>query len=241
VATWASVSDLAMLAPNMRLISALPAECQIRVLRALWFSMRWVPAGTILLTPSDASDRMIVVVRGEGELLLGHTDIIPLLPAGSFVCEAALLTQRCPAGDQCLQQKSAAQPLWAFRGWQRIPSNLLGIVGTFLGTSSNVPRLHGKVRTTKRSLIAQLSRERFQSILSEAEAVNAREFAEMPVCRNALQNVTSLRARRQNLGAEDVATLNIVCEGPLHATCQRGFDRSHMAGLKAAISCWPTS
>lgn len=235
---WVSVSDLALATRRMRVVTALPSECQVEVLRVLWRSLRYVPAGEILVTPSQTCDRMFVVARGEAEVLLSTTDYIPLLPEGAFVCEAALLGSSGgqPSGEGCASSAagwhglSAARPrrlidpVWSLRRTAILPRGPLGIIAEFLVKPSTVdgPRFPGKLRTTRRSLMAELTREEFRSILRAHGADVVQGFADMPATCNALQNVTVFGVEAQTVNANDIAA-RVVCEGPIHASCQSGL------------------
>lgn len=230
LATWASVSDLALITRRMRVIPALPAECQVEAIRRMWQSLRWVPTAEVLVTTGDASDRMFVVVQGEAEALITGTDYIPLLPEGAFVCEAALLGHGVQStasssaqgwGASLRRPGSRVDPVWAIRRCKRIPAPALSLVEEFLTRSPGGPRFQGKVRTTRRSLIATLTRQEFVSILQAHESAEVRAMAYMAVQTNPLQNVTIFGAEARALGAQDIAALRVVCEGPMHASCQQ--------------------
>lgn len=238
---WVSVSDLALTTTRMRIIPALPAECQVEILRVLWRSLHWVPRGEILVTPSEPCDRMYVVARGEAEVILSNTSYIPLLPEGTFVCEAALLgfggqpngvvrglsatatgcsasAWGCPPPQP--RQIPVVDPVWPLRRDKRFPSGPLSLISEFLRKqSTGGPRFQGKIRTTRRSLIATLTRQELLSVLHAKGSDAVRGLADMPATCNALQNVTAFGAEVQGVNVNDVAA-RVVCEGPMHASCQ---------------------
>jgi len=227
---WVSVSDLALATRRMRVVPALPSECQVEVLRRLWRSLRYVPAGEILVTPSQNCDRMFVVARGEAEVILGSSSYIPLLPEGTFVCEAALLGfggGLRDVGRSGLEVQKRAKPpcdpVWMLRAHvpaagKKIPRVLLGVVAEFLTNAANLgPRFQGKVRITRRSLIAELARTELLAIL-EAHGSDARALADMPATCNALQNVTVFGVEAQEVNANDIAA-RVVCDGPMNVSC----------------------
>jgi len=220
---WASVSDLALMSRKMRIIPTLPAECQVEALRYLWRSLRWVPTGEELLSPQTPCDSLMVIVRGEVQAILGRTNLIPMLPEGSFLCEFALLGRgRRRANDQSpsLAPSNAVSPLWAFRSWRKLPPPVLGLVEDFLVKDSAIPRFHGCVRTTRPSLIGHLTHGQFLAALRKAEDADAvPNFRELHVNRNVLWNVTAMGANARELGAQDIAALRVVCEGPMQISC----------------------
>lgn len=100
--------ELAQIVQRTRVIPMLPFECQEEVVRHLRSSLRWVPDGTNLLTPSTASTSLLVIVRGRAEWLSSAeprialdwtlVSCVPTLPEGSFIGEAGLfLGNRQPA------------------------------------------------------------------------------------------------------------------------------------------------
>jgi CRP-like cAMP-binding protein len=220
----ASVSDLAFYSRKMRVIPALPAECQVEALRRLWRSLYRVAAGTELIAPHEPNDRLILIVRGEVQAVLGQSDFIPLLPEGSFLCESFLLRDDDGRGDIAASaSKRQRSHVWMFRGGRRsLPSPALALVDDFLtGIVRRGPQLHGRVRATRPSLIAELTRTDFLECLDKAEdAYAARSFRDMPVSWNMLQNVRTFGAEARALGAVDINALRIVCEGPTHMSCQ---------------------
>lgn len=231
LATWASVSDLTLITRRMRVIPSFPAECQVRVLGCLWNSLRWVPAGDVLVQPGEACDRLFIVVRGEAELLLGSSDYIPLLPAGTYVCEGALLGQELegrrgeaplPAAALPPKRGNAHDPLWPLRRWQKIPVGALSIVRAFLSKNVDGPHFRGKVRTTRRSLIGYLTRGQLVSILQAEDPAVLQSFLNLEASTNALFNVAALGVEAHMLGAQDVAALRVVCEtSSVNVACRR--------------------
>lgn len=254
LATWASVSDLALITRRMRVIPTLPAECQVEAIRRMWQSLQWVPPAEVLITPGEASDRLFVVVRGEAEALIGGSGYIALLPEGAFVCEASLLGHGAPGreegprgwGASLRSPGQRADVVWPLRRWRRIPAGALSIVEEFLTKNPCGPRFQGKVRTTRRSLIATLSRQQFLAILAVHESPDVRAMANMQARYNGLQNVTVCGAEARALGAQDIAALRVVCEGPMNVSCQQAVEPT-IRVLKQGIfgSCWgsarPTS
>eukprot|EP00929_Paragymnodinium_shiwhaense_P097678 TRINITY_DN59302_c0_g1_i1.p1 TRINITY_DN59302_c0_g1~~TRINITY_DN59302_c0_g1_i1.p1 ORF type:complete len:271 (+),score=15.81 TRINITY_DN59302_c0_g1_i1:117-929(+) len=227
VDSWASVSDIALYSRRMKVIPALPAECQVLALRRIWRSLRWVPSGTELLTPHQPLDRMFLVVRGELQAVLATTNYVPLLPEGSFLCEAALLR-----GDEGEREQGDRQDvLWALRRCRRVPTGVLDIVHEFLigKTRWLGPRFHGRIRTTERSLIGTITRQEFLDVLEQAEdPTMAKEIFDLERggthaasarC-NVLQNVTAYGAQAQALGTQEIAALRVVCEGPTNISCR---------------------
>lgn len=220
---WASVTDLAAMSIKMRIIPALPAECQVKVLHWLWRSLRWLPGGTDLVTPHELNDRLFLIVQGEAQVILQGHSYIMLLPEGSFACEAALL---CCLGGKA---SSSVEPdgLSVLRRARRLPNGVLGIVRQFLARDASWPSFHGRLRTTRRSLVASLARSELLQAIDNCsdedkraalEVVNRGQSAQS----NPLQNVISFHPRATPLGAQDMAALRVVCEGPmrLQAVCQ---------------------
>lgn len=225
---WTSVSDLALVSRRMRIIPTLPVECQVEALRYLWRSLRWLPAGEDLLAPDLACDSLLVIVRGEAQAVLGSSGYMPLLPEGSFFCEASLLgrASRRSGGDQgkCSRRPfphlQAWPLLWPLRGAWQLPGHVLWLVDEFLAPGCDAPRFHGRVRTTRRTLVAALSRGQFlASLRKAAEPSTIPAFDRLRVGCNALQNVTSMGASARELAAQDIAALRVVCEGPMNMSC----------------------
>lgn len=88
---WSSVSDLLLTCQKMKLLTALPRNCHIAVIKKLWSNRHWVRPGEFLIAPGEINDRLIVILLGEAEAILHGRGCIPLLPAGSFCAEAALV------------------------------------------------------------------------------------------------------------------------------------------------------
>lgn len=220
---WASVTDLAAISIKMRIIPALPAECQVEVLRWLWRSLRWLPVGTDLVTPRELNDRLFLIVQGEAQVVLQGHSYIMLLPEGSFACEAALL---CCSGGKAV---GSVEPdgLATLRRARRLPNGVLGIVRQFLAREASWPSFPGRLRTTRRSLVASLARSELLHAIGKCSGEDKRAALEVVnrgqrAQTNPLQNVTSFQARAKPLGAQDMAALRVVCEGPmrLQAVCQ---------------------
>jgi len=218
---WASVSDLATIVPRMKILPALPVECQVEALRVLWRSLHWVPAKSVLLSLSDSYDRLFIVVRGEVELLLSDSKYIPLLPAGSFFCEAALLARGGGTDRPRTGTAVGGGPWWALTRCKRrkLPQPAVQLVQAFLRRGG--PRLAARVQTTQRSLISTLSR---QELIRAAELQNCsaalRDLESKPLVCNRMRNITHLNADAQTLTSQDMAALRVVCEGPMNASCQ---------------------
>lgn len=217
---WASVSDLAFLSQKMRIIPTLPAECQVEALRYLWRSLHWIPAGEELLSPAVACDRLLVIVRGEVQAILGQSQYIPLLPGGSFLCEYALLGRGLRPAHGGTAVARSVSPLWAFRGWTKLSRPMLGLVEEYLVAPCNAARFHGRVRTTRPTLVGSLSRGEFLAALRKAEDPSTvPNFRELQAKRNQLWNVTAMGANVRELGAQDIAALRVVCEGRMNMSC----------------------
>lgn len=217
---WASASDVALIIPRMRVIPALPVECQVEAVRRLWRSLRWVPQGVRLLDPNDISDRVFIIVQGEAEAVLGSSKYIPILPAGSFFCEAALL-QRGEIMHHLGATEERTDKMWPFQRWRRLPASVLAMIGVFLKNRRNNHRFRGRVRTTQRSLVATLTRQELLKILKVQGCSDAMHVLNnMPALCNALWNVTTFSAEARALSAQDMVALRVVCEGPLHTSCQ---------------------
>lgn len=207
----------------MKVIPALPAECQVQTLKKLWRNLAWLPPGEVLLTPDQPSDRLYVVVRGEAELLMGSSDYTPLLPEGSFICEMALLQDYEAMVEPLSGIRNKGGHLWSFRGWKRIPASVLSIVEEYLGKKSIGPCVVAKVRTTQRSLVTSLTNRELRSIArSQGEETNLAlsELIQTPASQNALLNVGIFGATSQALSAHDMAALRVVCDGPMGITCR---------------------
>jgi len=220
---WVSVSDLALISRKMRIIPTLPAECQVEALRYLWRSLRWVQGGTDLLTPSMACDCLYVILRGEAQAVLGCSRYMPLLPEGSYLCEAALLgraTRRSQVESQWARRPSGADPVWPLRRCKKLPQGVLGVVSDFLSARSSAPGFHGRVRTTQPTLVATLTRGQFMAALRKAsDPASVPALSELHVSCNGLQNITAMGVEPRELGAQDIAALRVVCEGPMNMSC----------------------
>lgn len=232
LAAWASMTDLALATRRMKVIPSLSAECQVEILRSLWRNLRWVQAGAPLLCPSEPNDRLIVIVQGEAEAVFGGYDLahIPLLPAGSFVGEAALVV---PSGASAAEPRRLAlaperfRPLRCLRRRALLPGPLEAEVESFLRPIRG-PKFTGWVRTTRESLVAELTRKEFLAAVARHDAASASGLQELAHVRcNVWQNVRTFGERRE-LGAQDFAALRVVCEGPTMVSCA-GFQRG--AGL----------
>lgn len=215
---WTSVSDLALMTHKMKVIPALPAECQVEALKRIWSSLRWVPQWTELHAAQDPVDRLIVIAQGEAEVILGHTSYVPVLPAGTYVCEAALLGQSW--SWKGLNGKYAQH----FRILERariLPSGPLKVLETFLSRELAAPKSCMKLRTTRRSLVGELTGTALWDILRKVHGgLSPKQLSELPARCNALQNITAIGARAQLLGREDVSALRVVCEGSLNVSCE---------------------
>lgn len=218
VERWASVGDLAAIAPRMRVIRALPVPCQVEVVRRLWRNSRWVPPGEVLVMTSDFVDRFIVLIAGEAEVLLGNRSCIWMVPSGTFFCEVALLDWR---GVKANGLQAYASPAWALRRWRRISAPAARLVEDFLKRPLHGPRFHGQVRAARRSLVATLTRS---ELLEAAEVHGAQEAVlgldALPVSCNVFRNVATFAAPTRDMDAKDIAALRLVCEGPLLSTCR---------------------
>lgn len=237
VERWVSAADLTYQTRKMRVIPALPAECQVQALKKMWHSLRWVSAGEAILGPQARAPGLILIVRGEAQAILGCTQYMPLLPEGAFVCEAALLSDGASEGDPYSipgllaaggggpsGRRPRGNPAWPLRRWHSFPEGLLSVIQDFLvKRRSTGPRFDGQLRATRRSLIAELTREEYLLILDWAEdqdAVRDLRGGGDEVPRNPLQNVVSLDARARALGSEDIAALRVVCDGPMNISCR---------------------
>ncbi|CAK0895721.1 unnamed protein product [Prorocentrum cordatum] len=245
LASWASMADLALATRRMKVIPSLPAECQVEALRALWRNLRWVQAGTPLLRPSEPNDRMIVIVQGEAEAVFGGYDLahIPLLPAGSFVGEAALVVPSSAgvADSSHLHLPHLAperlRPLRCLRRRALLPGPLQAEVESFLRTSRGL-KFKGWVRTTRESLVADLTRKEFLAAVARHDAGSASGLSELAhVHCNVWQNVKTFGERRE-LGAQDFAALRVVCEGPTRVSCA-GFQRGAEVAWGALLADGP--
>lgn len=219
IAAWASVSDLALIVPRMKVIPALPPECQVKVIRRLWRNLRWVPAGqTLVMTRRSISD-FYVLVAGELEAMLGSHAHIWMMPPGTFFCEAALLDWR---GLEAAGVRSYASPAWALRRWTGLPAGPTGIVEDFLKLPLTGPRFQGHIRTARRSLVTTLTRDELLAAAHEVLGATAavKKLDGLPVRCNALRNITTFSAPVRDLNAKDIAALKVVCEGPLFASCR---------------------
>lgn len=221
---WASIGELTAQSRKMRIIPALPAECQIDSLRRLWRSLRWVAPGTELIGPGDVLDRMLLIVSGEAEALLLHTPYIPIFAEGVYLCEAALLDvpRGASEADPVVPWRPSGHS-WLLRRWGRLPMPAQSLVEEFLWTRrrSCAQGFPGRVRTTRRSLIAELTRDDFRMVLRQAEVPEdlpplSRGTAHV----SALHNVLGYSAEPRQLGAQDVAALRVVCEAPINISCQ---------------------
>lgn len=214
-------ADIMMLVRKMRVIPALPAECQVEAVRLLLRSVRWLLPGEVLLEAGENPDRLVVIVRGEAEAVLGRSSKIPILPEGAYFGEAGLLVER--GGPREAAPRCRGDPAWALRRWRRLPGGVLDIVAGFLRGRTTGRRFWGRIRTTRRSLIATLGR---QELLAAALRVQGkggdalRVLCGLPACCNVLQNVTEFGAEAKVLGARDLAALTVVCEGPLQVSCR---------------------
>mmetsp|Transcript_109806 Transcript_109806/g.321535 ORF Transcript_109806/g.321535 Transcript_109806/m.321535 type:complete len:248 (-) Transcript_109806:86-829(-) len=217
VTAWASVSDIALIVPKMRFIPTLPVECQIEVVRKLWQNLRWTPSGEVLVMTRNFVDRLFVVVAGEVEVQLANHSHIWLMPPGTFFCEAALVDWR---GLAAAGLRSFASPAWSLRGLRRLPRLAVSAIEDFLKQPLHGPRFQGRVRTARRSLITTLTR---QELLAAAEARGAGEAARaldgLPVACDVLRNLKGFAGPARDLGERDIASLRVVCEGPLLSTC----------------------
>jgi len=279
ITAWASVSDLALATRKMRVVPALAAELQIKVIRRLWRSLRWVPANEIILRPGEPNDRLVVVVQGEAEAMFHGSNCryIPLLPAGSFVGEIALLSQPCGSGSASIERTSVVRAassragnwtpsqawrdgelwidfLWPLRTAKNappmLPEGILSMVETFLRKCGDGPRFRGRVRTTRRSLLAEFTRAELASIVEDAAsnsnsdesalaaAEAARSVLGMEARCDALQNVTALGVRACELGVQDMAALRVVCEGPIRVTCGSAGEGPGFAALGRGFAAW---
>mmetsp|Transcript_81507 Transcript_81507/g.161819 ORF Transcript_81507/g.161819 Transcript_81507/m.161819 type:complete len:257 (+) Transcript_81507:80-850(+) len=217
----ASVSDLATVVRRMRVLPALPVGCQMEALRSLWRSLHWVPPKSEVLSLSNNYDRLFVVVKGEVEVLSANK-CIPIMPAGSFFCEAALLQHGSGAHKQQTGSAVRGGPCWPLtRCTQRLlPLPAVELVEVFLRRCG--PRVAARVQTTQQSLIASLTR---QELMRVAELQNCsaalHEIDGLPLACNSLRNVTRLNAEARILTSQDMAALrHAVCKGSTNASCQ---------------------
>lgn len=252
---FVSVSDLAMLTRKMRVIPSLPAECQIEAIRYLWRNMRWVSPREVLVQPGTPNDRMVVIVKGEAEAILGgyNCSYIPLLPAGSFVGEAAMVGV-VSTGNSTGNSTGKRGPFWVLRrkpasqgtsnGTRTLPDPLMDLVESFLGGRTRGPTFHGKVCTTRRSLIAEITRAELRAAVARHNGAEAERLDNMLVSRNSLQNVASFAASRRELGAQDLAALRVVCEGPMRVSCSgatRGIRATLLGGCMSSTNGFRSS
>jgi hypothetical protein len=175
---------------------------------------------------------MFVVARGEVEVVLGHTSYVPILTEGAFVCEASLLdVARCgdarnldeigysTGSSPLVPSRRTRDPIWMFRGWSKLPRGILGMVAQFLVKGADGPRFRGKLRTTRRSLIGELTRWALVAILQKHGSDATNGLLQLPATFNALQNVAAFGAEAQEVNANDIAR-RIVCDGPMQVSCQ---------------------
>merc|ERR1719215_680438 len=103
---------------------------------------------------------------------------------------------------------------------KNLPSLVTDLVAEFLAAPSSGPRFHGRIRTTRPSLIATLTRGQFRLALRKAEDPSSLpEFNNLNIGCNVLRNVISLDTSSRELGAKDIAALRVVCEGPMNMSC----------------------
>lgn len=192
----------------------------------MWRNLQWVPPGTVLASPSLPCESLLVVVRGEAQAVLGCSGYLPLLPAGSFLCEANLLGRFKRIGqldppllNSCLAE-NWGDPTWPLRGKVQIPPIILDIISEFLTTPSSEPHFYGRVFTTLPSLVTSLSRRAFLQCLSRADDPgNVPDFDGMRITSDVLRNVRTIGSSERELGLQDIAALRIVCEGPVSISC----------------------
>eukprot|EP00811_Abedinium_folium_P002103 NODE_11928_length_1257_cov_5.150442.p1 GENE.NODE_11928_length_1257_cov_5.150442~~NODE_11928_length_1257_cov_5.150442.p1 ORF type:complete len:290 (-),score=48.91 NODE_11928_length_1257_cov_5.150442:388-1233(-) len=219
--SWASVSDLAFLCGKMRVLPSLSKECQVEALRKLWRSLQWLPAGKVLLERGTANRSLLLIVYGEAEVVLASSRYTPILSDGAYLCEAALLgSGRCVAGVAIPCARGG--PAWPLQSLRRLPSHLISSINEFVVTAdgSRLPVFEGRARLTRRSLVASLSCQELAAIVRVHDPAGLTMLAKTRAKCNPLQNITSFNAATQTLGAQDVAALRVVCEGPLTLTCQ---------------------
>lgn len=220
---WASVGDLTAHSRKMRVLPALPAECQIDALRRMWRNLHWVNPDTDLICAGDILDRMLLIVSGEAEAILSHTPYIPVMAEGFYICEAALLDVALTAEADALVPWRPSGHSWLLERWGRLPMLALSLVEKFLWQRSRSWQqgFPGRVRTTRRSLIAELTRDDFREVLRKAKCPeDLPPLSRSMVGVSILHNVTSLNAVPNQLGAQDVAALRVVCEAPVNISCQ---------------------
>uniref|UniRef100_A0A7S1LT44 Uncharacterized protein n=1 Tax=Alexandrium catenella TaxID=2925 RepID=A0A7S1LT44_ALECA len=238
--TWASISDLALIVPRMKVIPALTPECQVKVIRRLWRNLRWLPAGEPLVMTRRSVAHFIVLVAGEAEAMLGTHPHIWLMPPGTFFCEAVLLDWR---GLERSGLRSFMSPAWALRDWRRIPAPARSIVKDFLKLPLNGPRFQGNIRTTRRSLVATLTRQELLDVVDEVPGARAavHKLDDVRVACDALRNVTTFSAPSRDLGAKDIAALKVVCEGPVFAACRGAVMPDLRSQVRDMFGCCTSS
>jgi len=218
---WASVTDLAAMSVKMKILPALPADCQVEVLRRLWRSLRWLPPGLDIISPREMNDRLFVIVRGEAQAIISGSAYIVLLPEGSYACEAALLGRGVGRSLPYASGAVAPMELVPLRQQRRIPTGVLKVVRQFLEREADWPIFPGRIRTTRRSLVATLARQELLQVVEQLGPEDRasvewlmRSSGQVVMC-NPLQNVTDFNHTARPLGAQDVAALRVVCEGPM--------------------------
>ncbi|CAE8584137.1 unnamed protein product, partial [Polarella glacialis] len=104
----------------------------------------------------------------------------------------------------------------------------------FLARDACWPSFPGRVRLTRRSLVATLARRDLLEVLQSLKGEARKEGLELvaggqTVHCNPLQNVTFFgQVESKPLGAQDMAALRVVCEGPmrLQAVCRTSLGPS---------------
>lgn len=168
-------------------------------------------------------DKMQLIVSGEAEVLLSHTSYIPILAEGSFFCEAALLDVPRGKGEVDLSMYHPSGYRWLLQHWNRLPQPALALVEEFLKRRRNAGAqgFPGRVRTTRRSLLAELTRHDLQQVLNQAEDPEALPSLSRSMAGvNIMQNIGSFGAVARQLGHQDVAALRVICEAPVNISCR---------------------
>jgi hypothetical protein len=216
-----SVKDLAQLLPTMKVLPALTSTAQVAALKVLWQNLHWVSPRTVLA--HGQVDRLVLLVRGEAEVVLRGGSEIFILPSGTFFGEAALLQNSVPVSDR--RDRKSEAPLWMMRNGT-LGADLLGRVGEFLVSRSGRV-FQARIQATERSLVTELTHEQLASVLPHEERA---VLAQAARC-NRLQNVLAFSAgSRRRLGDEDVTALRVVCDNPIRVACSTGWPNLEWLG-----------
>jgi hypothetical protein len=113
--------------------------------------------------------------------------------------------------------------------WHRLPGPAVEMVLQWLYSEQAIkgPRFNGRLRTTCRSLVGELSRHEFRQVLAVAEdsaslpELGYRDTASVDTLQNVLSwGVGNVSSPAHQLGEADISALRVVCDAPVDISCR---------------------